>query len=69
MSAKSWATYGLQDGDLTALASIAAATGRQDESRVTRLKRRGFAVERKDKSIAVTLRGRLALLVKRTMMW
>jgi len=65
MRAKSWATRALQSGDLTALAAIASGRGSHDGGPSERLRQRRFVRERADKSVVITLRGRLALLIKR----
>lgn len=67
--ARTWATYKLKPGDLTALVSIASRRVRADEARLARLRRRGFVTERSDGSVAVTIRGRLAIAIKRSMLW
>lgn len=65
MGAKRWAVNGLQNGDLTALASIASRhLNENNDSRIDRLRRRGFVAQRKDGSVGITMRGRLALLIK-----
>jgi hypothetical protein len=61
---RQWTTRKLRHGDLTALHDIAAGT-RPNESRIKRLRRRGFVAQRKSGRVAVTARGRFALLVRR----
>jgi hypothetical protein len=63
--AKTWATRGLRAGDLTALAGIASGRRLPDGEPTERLRERRFVRERADTSIVITLRGRLALIIKR----
>ena len=65
MGAKSWATYKLHHGDLTALAAIGADRPHDDDRRVERLRQRKFVAARKNGSVGITMRGRLSLLIKR----
>jgi hypothetical protein len=63
--AKTWATQGLRSGDLTALAGIASGRRLPDGEPIERLRERRFVGVRADQSAVITLRGRLALLIKR----
>jgi hypothetical protein len=58
-------TLDLRLGDLTALAAIAEGWEQPTDSRITRLKRRQFVSAGRDGRIRVTLRGRIALMVRR----
>jgi hypothetical protein len=69
MRVKIWATRGLQSGDLTALAGTASGRRASFGGPTERLLQRRFVRERHDKSVVITLRGRLALLIKRLTMW
>jgi hypothetical protein len=60
-----WATFDLRHGDLTALAEIAKGWDQSTDSRMARLKRRQFVSVGRDGQIRVTLRGHLALMVRR----
>jgi hypothetical protein len=63
MRAKVWATRQLQSGDLTALASIASGRQPSHGGHAEWLAKRRFVRERPGKPVAITLRGRLALLI------
>jgi hypothetical protein len=58
-------TLDLRLGDLTALAQIGKGWEQPTDSRVARLKRRQFVSVGRDGRIRVTLRGRIALMVRR----
>jgi hypothetical protein len=60
-----WVTLDLRHGDLTALAEIAKGWREPTDSRVARLKRRQFVAVGRDGRIRVTVRGQIALLVRR----
>jgi len=66
---RGWATRKLRSGDLTALAAIALGRPPSQPGPAERLIDRGFARERDDASLAVTISGRLALLVRRFLIW
>jgi hypothetical protein len=61
---QAWTTRKLRYGDLTALSNIAHGSWPEDE-RVRRLSRRGFVVCRRSGRLAVTGRGRIALMIRR----
>lgn len=61
---REWATRKLHAGDLTALAAISGGLN-VDETRLKRLQRRGFLSPRHDGRVAVTVRGHMALAIKR----
>jgi hypothetical protein len=58
-------TLDLRLGDLTALAAIAKGWDEPTDSRITRLKRRQFVSAGRDGRVRVTLRGHMALVVRR----
>jgi hypothetical protein len=65
MLGREWATRGLRQGDLTALAAIARGKRAQEQKRRKRLAQRGFITSRAADSLpSVTLRGRLALFMR-----
>ena len=64
MTIRRWATRGLRQGDLTALKRIARGAAGLGRRQAERLRRRGFVARRKNGRPAVTVHGRLALLVK-----
>jgi len=59
-----WSTRKLRSGDLTALAAIADGSAAVAEC-VDRLARRRFVAKKPDGRIVVTLRGHMALVIKR----
>jgi hypothetical protein len=61
---QAWTMRKLRYGDLTALSSIAHGAKPEDE-RIRRLSRRGFVVSRRNGRLAVTGRGRIALMIRR----
>jgi hypothetical protein len=62
-----WARKDLRRGDLTTLSEVAKGTtwGKPDPDRLERLDRRGFLAKRANDELAVTLKGRTALWVRR----
>jgi hypothetical protein len=60
-----WVTFALRHGDLTELAEIARGWYEPNESQMTRLKRRQFVSVGRDGRVRVTLRGHMALMVRR----
>lgn len=65
MGMKKWATQGLQRGDLTLLSQIAqGGVAETEESRLTRLKERGFVSSDRGK-VRITLSGRTALITRK----
>ena len=62
---REWATRRLRYGDLTALGTVGKGFGKIDEDRLKRLEKRGFIAKKADGKIAVTIPGRVALLVRR----
>jgi len=63
---KRWTTAKLRQGDLTALARIADRQSfNLEQSQIKRLSERGFLRRKRDNDLAVTLRGRVALLIRR----
>jgi hypothetical protein len=60
-----WATRDLHNGDLTALRSVARGSAIARENQIKRLRRRGFVAERSDGTPAITMHGRVALLLKK----
>jgi hypothetical protein len=65
MRVREWATHKLRPGDLTALAALAGGSKDVDEDRIKRLHKRRFIIERGAGAVAVTLRGRVALMIRR----
>ena len=61
---RKWATRKLRSGDLTTLAAIARGSIVSSPERIARLRRRHFVEQRGDGQPAITVPGRLALLVK-----
>ena len=59
-----WATRKLRPGDLTTLSAIARSSFITSPERIARLRRRHFVEQRRDGRLAITVPGRLALLVK-----
>jgi len=59
-----WSTRKLRSGDLTALATIAHGSTAATEC-IERLARRRFVAKKPDGRIVVTLRGHVALMIKR----
>lgn len=59
-----WSIRRLKPGDLTALASIADGSARSTSRSIERLARRHFIVRRSGGQFIVTLRGRVALMIK-----
>ena len=69
MVGRKWATQGLRAGDLTALAAISKGSRPGDADRIARLERRRFVKRGPTGRTAVTLTGRLALGIKRAVIW
>lgn len=67
MSFRRWATRGLRAGDLTALAAFTHGGTAPNNGCADRLHRRGFIRRDASGRVAVTLRGRLALKIRRSM--
>jgi hypothetical protein len=67
MVLSSWARRDLKRGDLSTLSELAKGTewGMPDSDRIERLDRRGFIAKRANDKLAVTLKGRTALWVRR----
>ncbi len=62
-----WATQGLRTGDLTALFALAQAGTEPNDGATERLERRGFIKRDRDGRISLTLRGRVAVMIRRSM--
>jgi hypothetical protein len=62
-----WARKDLQRGDLSILSEVAksGAWGAPNPARIERLDRRGFVAKKENDKLAVTLKGRAALWVRR----
>jgi len=66
MLGREWATRGLHQGDLTALAAIARGARKDEQDRLERLAQRGFVKMKAGDSLPrVTLLGRLAIIVRK----
>jgi hypothetical protein len=55
----------LERGDLSTLSELAKGWGDPNPGRVERLNRRGFVAKKENQKLQVTLKGRLALWVRR----
>jgi hypothetical protein len=64
---KWWATRKLRSGDLTALAQVASGEQKPREVSVGRLSQRRFVAVRPSGEVSVTLRGHVALMIRRAM--
>lgn len=64
---KRWATRKLRSGDLTALNEIAVRGEKPRDVCIQRLSERRFIAVRPGGKVAVTLRGRAALMIRRSM--
>ncbi len=62
-----WATHGLRTGDLTALFTLAQAGAQPNDGCAERLERRGFIRRDANGQVTLTLRGRLAVMIRRSM--
>jgi hypothetical protein len=62
-----WARKDLQRGDLSILSELAkgGAWGEPNPARIERLDQRGFVAKKENDKLAVTLKGRAALWVRR----
>jgi hypothetical protein len=65
-SLSQWATRSLKIGDLTELATIAAGAASPKATALQRLMERRFVVRRRNGRLDLTVRGRVALAVKRS---
>ncbi len=68
MFIRKWATRNLRAGDLTALSAILNGSSIPEKDRVERLARRRFIAKKNDGRLAITLAGRVALVVRRVTM-
>ena len=65
MKFSDWARKELERGDLSTLSELAKGWGDPNPGRVERLNRRGFVAKKENQKLQVTLKGRLALWVRR----
>jgi len=64
MNVRKWVTRRLRYGDLRALEAIASGTKAPNRDQVKRLIRRRFVVARGHRAFYVTMRGRVALMIR-----
>jgi hypothetical protein len=67
MKFSDWARKELERGDLSTLSELAKGTawGDPNPGRIERLNHRGFVAKKENQKLQVTLKGRLALWVRR----
>jgi hypothetical protein len=65
MKFSDWARKELERGDLSTLSELAKGWGDPNPAQIERLNRRGFVAKKENQKLQVTLKGRLALWVRR----